>query len=115
MPPSIRPELKRAIARTVAAIALGVVATPITALVPLVELGTEKDADCAAIVSQASAVIEGQPGAQHRTCSHQFQSDAERPTMEVCAHFDRGRMLAVFLECAVACSGLPPSPEPFWP
>ena len=62
--PSIRPDLKRAIARSVAAIALGVVATPIAALVPLVELGTEKDANCAAIVSQARALIDGQPGAQ---------------------------------------------------
>jgi uncharacterized protein involved in outer membrane biogenesis len=62
--PSVRPDLKRAIARGAAAIALGIVATPVAALVPLFEVGTAKDANCEAIVTQAKALIDQEPGAQ---------------------------------------------------
>jgi uncharacterized protein involved in outer membrane biogenesis len=62
--PSVRPDLKRAIARGAAAIALGIVATPVAALVPLFEVGTAKDANCRAIVTQAKALIDQEPGAQ---------------------------------------------------
>jgi uncharacterized protein involved in outer membrane biogenesis len=65
--PSVRPDLKRAIARGAAAIALGIVATPVAALVPLFEVGTAKDANCEAIVAQAKALIAPEPGAQPPT------------------------------------------------
>lgn len=61
---SVRPDLSRAITRTIAAVALGIVATPVAALLPLFELGTTKDADCKAIVQQAQAVIGQEPGAK---------------------------------------------------
>jgi uncharacterized protein involved in outer membrane biogenesis len=56
--PAVRPDLKNAIARGAAAIALGVVATPAAVLIPLFELGSEKDANCKAIVTQAKGMIE---------------------------------------------------------
>ena len=65
--PKVRPDLRRPLARSVAAIALGIVATPVAALVPLFQLGTEKDANCPATVSQAKALIDQQAGAQSPT------------------------------------------------
>jgi uncharacterized protein involved in outer membrane biogenesis len=62
--PSVRPDLRRAIVRSVAAITLGIVATPLAALVPLFEWGTEKDANCPAIVAQAKALIDQAPVAR---------------------------------------------------
>ena len=62
--PSVHPDLKQTIARSIAAIALGVVATPVAAMVPLFEIGTAKDANCKAIVTQAKALIDDQPGAR---------------------------------------------------
>jgi uncharacterized protein involved in outer membrane biogenesis len=62
--PSVRPDLRRAIVRSVAAITLGILATPVAALVPLFEVGTEKDANCPAIVARAKALIDQEPGAE---------------------------------------------------
>jgi hypothetical protein len=61
--PTVRPDLTHAITRSLAAVALGIVATPVAALVPFFEVGTEKDANCSAIVTQAKALIDKQPGA----------------------------------------------------
>ena len=57
--PSVRPELSKAIARGGAAILLGIVATPLAAFLPLMQFGKGKDADCAPLVAQTRAFING--------------------------------------------------------
>lgn len=51
--PTVRPEIGSVIARVGAAVALGIVATPIAALIPLVDPGTAKNANCGALIQQA--------------------------------------------------------------
>jgi uncharacterized protein involved in outer membrane biogenesis len=53
MAPALRPELQRATLRAGVAVALGVATGGIGALVPLLDFGTKKDSDCAALMSQA--------------------------------------------------------------
>jgi uncharacterized protein involved in outer membrane biogenesis len=51
--PQVRPELGPVIARVGAAVALGIVATPLAALLPLVDPGDAKSADCRALLEHA--------------------------------------------------------------
>jgi hypothetical protein len=54
--PSIKPELGNAIARTAAAVGLGIVAGP-AAILPLIETGKPVKVDCAAYVDKATSFI----------------------------------------------------------
>ena len=54
--PTIKPELGEAIARTAAAVGLGIVAGP-AAIIPLVQMGTPVNVDCAAHVKKATSFI----------------------------------------------------------
>lgn len=54
--PNVRPELGNAIARTAAAIGLGIVAGP-AAIIPLVQIGKPVNVDCAAHVQKATSFI----------------------------------------------------------
>jgi uncharacterized protein involved in outer membrane biogenesis len=51
--PEVRPEVGPLAARVGAAIALGIVATPLASLLPLVDPGDAKGANCSALVEQA--------------------------------------------------------------
>jgi uncharacterized protein involved in outer membrane biogenesis len=51
--PQVRPETGPLVARVGAAVALGIVATPLAALIPLVDLGTAKGANCSALIGEA--------------------------------------------------------------
>ena len=53
--PVIRPELGRAAARGVLAVALGAVTGGIGALIPLLDFGKKKDGNCAALMAQAKS------------------------------------------------------------
>ncbi len=64
--PEVRPEIGPVVARVGAAIALGVVATPIASLLPLIDPGDAKGASCGALIEQArkevpAARSSGQP------------------------------------------------------
>ncbi len=51
--PEVRPEVGPLAARVGAAVALGIVATPLAALIPLVDPGNAKGANCTALLEQA--------------------------------------------------------------
>ena len=53
--PSVRPEVKELALRGGAAIALGIVATPLAALIPTIQFGTGEDNACAGLVGRAQA------------------------------------------------------------
>lgn len=57
--PSVRPELANAIARTAAAVGLGILAPP-AALIPLMQIGDPVNVDCAARVEKATSFISQQ-------------------------------------------------------
>jgi uncharacterized protein involved in outer membrane biogenesis len=54
--PEVKPELGNAIARTAAAVGLGIVAGP-AAIIPLVQFGTPAKVDCGAYVDKATSFI----------------------------------------------------------
>jgi uncharacterized protein involved in outer membrane biogenesis len=54
--PAVKPELGNAIARTAAAVGLGIIAGP-AAIIPLVQMGTPVKVDCAAHIQQATSFI----------------------------------------------------------
>ena len=58
--PSIKPELGNAIARTGAAIALGIVAPP-AAAIPFLQFGSKQSFDCSTHVADASQFIQREP------------------------------------------------------
>jgi uncharacterized protein involved in outer membrane biogenesis len=51
--PAFNPEYSEIAERTAAAVVLGLVATPLAALIPLVETGTGKDSDCKRLLDSA--------------------------------------------------------------
>lgn len=53
--PSVRPELKDLLLRGGAAVALGIVATPLAALIPTIQFGTGEDHACAGLLGKAEA------------------------------------------------------------
>jgi uncharacterized protein involved in outer membrane biogenesis len=55
--PAAKPELGSAIARTGAAVLLGLVATPAAAILPFLEMGKPEKVDCAARIRQARSFI----------------------------------------------------------
>lgn len=59
--PEVRPELGPVVARVGAAIALGVVATPLAALLPLVDLGDAKSVNCRALLEHARNEVPASP------------------------------------------------------
>ncbi len=56
--PSVRPELGKPLARGAAALALGVLATPLAALIPLIQMGKNKSVDCAPLVARTRTFID---------------------------------------------------------
>ena len=53
--PSVKPEMKKLVARGSAAIALGVLLTPLAALLPTIEVGLGKDNNCATAIASMQA------------------------------------------------------------
>lgn len=53
--PAVRPQVKQLVARGAAAVALGVLLTPLAALLPTIELGLGKDNNCQAAITSMSA------------------------------------------------------------
>ncbi len=53
--PSVRPDMRKVVARGGIAAGLGVITGGIGALIPLLELGKKKDSNCAALISQAKS------------------------------------------------------------
>ena len=53
--PSVRPDMRKVVARGGIAAGLGVITGGIGALIPLLELGEKKDSNCAALISQAKS------------------------------------------------------------
>jgi uncharacterized protein involved in outer membrane biogenesis len=49
--PAVKPEMKKLVARGGAAVALGVLLTPLAALLPTIELGLGKDNNCHALIT----------------------------------------------------------------
>jgi uncharacterized protein involved in outer membrane biogenesis len=58
--PGVKPDMKRLVARGGAAVALGVLLTPLAALLPTIELGLGKDNNCQALIT---AMKSGEKGA----------------------------------------------------
>ena len=52
--PKVGPDIPRAVARGVAAVALGVATGGLGAIIPLIDLGGAKDSDCAEMIKEAS-------------------------------------------------------------
>lgn len=65
--PSIDLQARNSIAQTAEAVALGVVLTPLAAVLAFVDPGLAKDADCAALLADAQA---GEPAAQAAASPH---------------------------------------------
>ena len=55
--PTIRPELGNMLARTGAAVLLGIVATPAAAAIPFMEMGKPVQADCARRLEEARSFV----------------------------------------------------------
>jgi uncharacterized protein involved in outer membrane biogenesis len=51
--PDVRPVIEKEAARVGAAIALGILATPLAALLPLIDLGNAENSDCGALIKNA--------------------------------------------------------------
>lgn len=66
--PSVRPELKELALRGGAAIALGIVGTPLAALIPTIQFGTGEDNACAGLLhtAEAPAQVPAPPAARTR-------------------------------------------------
>ena len=58
--PSVMPDIGRLTARGAAAVALSVVATPLAAVVPFIQLGGQSDLQCGPLVQQARQQIRGE-------------------------------------------------------
>lgn len=56
--PAVRPDVKQISARGVAATALAVVATPLAAVIPFIQVGGGKDQECGQLVQTARHAIE---------------------------------------------------------
>jgi hypothetical protein len=56
--PSVMPDMKRLAARGAAATALGIVATPLAAVVPFIQLGSAPDVQCGPLVQSAKQKIQ---------------------------------------------------------
>ena len=71
--PSVQPQFSKALLRGAAAVALGLVATPLAAILPLIQIGDRKDVDCATLVSRTRSFIDGngQPPSEASTESAQ--------------------------------------------
>jgi uncharacterized protein involved in outer membrane biogenesis len=59
--PTVHPEAGPLAARAGAAVALGVLVTPIASLLALVDLGGAKDSNCSALVEQAKENVAAPP------------------------------------------------------
>jgi uncharacterized protein involved in outer membrane biogenesis len=58
--PTVTLEKKKFVSRGASAIALGILLTPLAALLPTIELGLGKDNNCGALVSEMQAGASGQ-------------------------------------------------------
>ena len=67
--PEVRPEAGPVAARVGAAIALGVLLTPVASLLALVDPGGAKDSNCAALIEQAEGKSRCSPSADPRKTS----------------------------------------------
>jgi AsmA family protein len=55
--PNARPDIPLTVGRIAAMVGLGVVATPVAALIPTIELGLGKDSDCVGLTQQAQGKV----------------------------------------------------------
>ncbi len=55
--PSVRPDMRKVVARGGLAVVLGVLTASIAALIPLLDFGKNKDSNCAALMSQAKSNV----------------------------------------------------------
>ena len=62
--PHVAPDLPRALGRGAAAVALGVATGGLGALIPLIDLGGAKDADCAALIEETKPTQQGMHSAR---------------------------------------------------
>jgi uncharacterized protein involved in outer membrane biogenesis len=69
--PKVHPDIPRAVGRAAAAVALGVVTGGPGALLPLIDLGGAKDANCAALIEEAMSANAAPPPKQQRVQSAQ--------------------------------------------
>ena len=65
--PSVRPEAKELALRGGAAIALGIIGTPLAALIPTIQFGTGEDNACAGLLGRAEAPAHIPPAAPARS------------------------------------------------
>ena len=79
--PKVMPEVGPIAARVGAAVALGVLATPLAALIALVDPGDAKSANCAALVEQAKQSVQSSPVAPDSTASGR-PAAAQSPSKE---------------------------------
>ncbi|MEO8630421.1 MAG: AsmA family protein, partial [Betaproteobacteria bacterium] len=74
--PVVRPELGKPLVRGAAALALGILATPLAALIPLIQMGKNKSVDCAPLVARTRTFIDNSASAPGPTSAPQTTESA---------------------------------------